>query len=97
LVRFQDGAAAIGVAVTVVVNEFIPGTLTLALESLDAACRDLDDAVLTLPNVGDDDFMASSSVVTLLLRVVTARRLVKRLKLEVKAEISDRLRASTLS
>ena len=51
----------------------------------------------TLPNVGDDDFMASSSVVALLLRVVTARRLVKRLKLEVKAEISDRLRASTLS
>jgi len=79
------------------VTEPIPGTLTLALESLDAACRDLDDAVLTLPNVGDDDFMASSSVVTLLLRVVTARRLVKRLKLEVKAEISDRLRASTLS
>jgi hypothetical protein len=97
VVRFQDGAAAVGVAMTGVANEPIPGTLTLALESLDAACRDLDDAVLTLPNVGDDDFMASSSVVALLLRVVTARRLVKRLQLEVKAEIRDRLRASTLS
>ena len=31
---------------TSVVNEANPGTLTLALESLDAACRDLDDAVL---------------------------------------------------
>ena len=46
---------------TGVVNEPIPGTLTLALESLDAACRDLDDAVVTLPNVGDDDFMASAA------------------------------------
>ena len=82
---------------TSVVDEPIPGALTLALESLDAACQDLDDAVLTLPNVGDDDFMASSSVVALLLRVVTARRLVKRLKLEVKAEITDRLRTLTLS
>ena len=82
---------------TSVVSEPIPGTLTLALESLDAACRDLDDAVLTLPNVGDDDFMASSSVVALLFRVVTARRLVTRLQLEVKTEIRNRLRASTLS
>ena len=82
---------------TGVANEPIPGTLTLALESLDAACRDLDDAVLTLPNVGDDDFMASSSVVALLFRVVTARRLVTRLQLEVKTEIRNRLRASTLS
>jgi hypothetical protein len=97
VVRFPDGAAAIGVAMTSGGNEPHPGTLTLALESLDAACRDLDEAVLTLPNVGDDDFMVSSSVVALLLRVVTARRLVKRLQLEVKTEIRNRLRTSTLS
>ena len=80
-----------------VVDDATPGALTLALESLDIACRDLDDAVLGLPNGGDDDSMARSSVVDLLLRVVTARRLVKRLKLEVKAEIRDRIRASTAS
>ena len=80
-----------------VVDDATPGALTRALEVLDTACRDFDGAVLALPNGGDDDFMASSSVVALLLRVVAARRLVKRLKLEVKAEISDRLRASTLS
>ena len=50
-----------------------------------------------MPNVADDDFMASPSVVALLLRVVTARRLVKRLNLEVKAEIGDRLRPVMLS
>jgi hypothetical protein len=93
----QDGDASIGVAVIGVVDDATPGALALALEFLDTACRDLDGAVLALPHGGDDDFMASSSVVALLLRVVTARRLVKRLKLEVKAEISDRLRASTLS
>lgn len=82
---------------TSVVSEPLPGTLTRALESLDAACRDLDDAVVTLPNVGDDDFMASPSVVALLFRVVTARRLVKRLKLEVQDEIRDRVRTATLS
>ena len=80
-----------------VVDGANPALLTRALESLDRACRDLDDAVVTLPNVADDDFMASPSVVALLLRVVTARRLVKRLNLEVKAEIGDRLRTVMLS
>ena len=84
-------------AVIRVVDDIIPGTLTLALESLDIACSDLDGAVLALPNVRGDDVMASSSLVALLLRVVTARRLVRRLELEVKAEIRDRVRASTVS
>ena len=78
-------------------NDVNPETLTLALASLDGACRDLDDAMLALPNLRGDDVMASSSLVGLLFRVVAARRHVKQLELEVKAEIGDRLRASTLS
>jgi hypothetical protein len=99
VVRFQggDGDVAIGVALTRVVNEPIPGTLTLALESLERRVQDLDDAVLALPNLRGDDVMASSSLVGLLFRVVTARRHVKQLELDVKAEIRDRLRASTVS
>src|SRR5204863_316652 len=51
-VRFQDGDAAIGFAMTAMVNEVIPGALTRALASLDIACRDLDAAVLAMPDVG---------------------------------------------
>jgi hypothetical protein len=97
VVRFPDDDAAIGVAVTPVANDAIPGTLTLALESLDVACRDLDDAVLALPNLRGDDVMASPGLVGLLFRVVAARRHVRQLELDVKAEVRNRLRASTLS
>ena len=62
-------------------SDALPGTLTLARESLDVACRDLDNAVLALPNVRGDDFMASPSLVALLFRVVMARRQVKRIEL----------------
>ena len=91
---FRIKTARSAFAMIEVVNGAIPGTLTLALESLDVACRDLDDAVLALPNLGGDDVMASSSLVALLLRVVTARRHVRRLELEVKAEIMDRFRGT---
>jgi hypothetical protein len=81
---------------TRLVNEPLPGRLTLALEALDVACGDLDAAVGALPDVRDDDVVASASLIALLLRVVTARRLVTQLKLDVKAEVRDRLRASTV-
>jgi uncharacterized protein (UPF0212 family) len=97
VVRVQDDDAAIGVAMTPAVSALSPETLTLALESLDVACRDLDDAVLALPDLRGDDVMASAGLVGLLFRVVTARRLVKQLELDVKAEVRNRLRASTLS
>jgi hypothetical protein len=97
VVRFQDDGAAIGVVMTRVVNEPVPGRLTLALESLDIACRDLDAAVVAVPNVRGDDVVASASLIATLLRVVNARRHVRQLKLDVKAEIRDRLRTSTVS
>ena len=70
-----------------VVTDAVPGALTLALESLDGASRDLDDAVLALPGLRGDDVMASSTLVGLLFRVVAAKRQVRRLE----------LRASTVS
>jgi hypothetical protein len=79
----------------VAVDDVIPGRLTLALASLDTACRDLDDAMLTMSDDPGDDVMASSSLIALLLRVVMARRQVKRLEREA-AEIRDRIRASTV-
>jgi hypothetical protein len=78
-------------------SDTVPGTLRLALESLDIACKDLDDAVLALPNAPGDDFMASPSLVRLLFRVVMARRDVNRLEQDVRAEIRNQLRASTVS
>ena len=78
------------------VDDVIPARLTLALVSLDTACRDLDDAVLVMPDVPDDNVMASPSLIALLLRVVMARRQVKRLELEA-AEVRGRIRASTVS
>lgn len=56
------------------------GELTMARESLDTACRDLDDAVLAIPNARGDDVMATPGLIALLLRVVTARRQVRRLE-----------------
>ena len=100
MVRFQDGDArdgAIGIAMTGVVTGPISGTLTLALESLDIACRDLDAAVLAAPHVHGDDVVASASLIALLHRVVTARRQVRQLELDVKAEIGNRARAATVS
>jgi hypothetical protein len=98
VVRFQDQDRAIGrVAVIEVVNGAIPRTLTLALESLDVASRDLDDAMVALPNFRGDDVMASSSLVGLLFRVVAARHQVRELALDLKAEIKDRVGASTVS
>jgi hypothetical protein len=73
-----------------------PGGLTLAVASLDAACRDLDDAVLVMSDVAGDDVMASPSLVALLHRVVLARRRVRRLAVEA-AEVGSRLRASAAS
>jgi len=61
------------------VIEVVPATLAVARESLEAACDDLDDAVQVLPDV-HDDVMASPMLVTLLLRVVAARRVVKDLE-----------------
>ena len=72
-----------------VVDDVFPGRLTVALASLDTACRDLDDAVLVMSDVSGDDVMASPRLIALLLRVVTATRQV--------AEIKDRIRASTVS
>jgi hypothetical protein len=78
-------------------SDAVSGTLTLALESLDVACKDLDNAVLALPNAPGDDFMASPSLVRLLFRVVMARRQVNRLEQDVRAEIRNQLRQSTVS
>ena len=78
------------------VDDVVPARLILALASLDTACRDLDDAVLAMPDVPGDDVMASPSLIALLLRVVMARRQVKRLEIEA-AKIRDRIRASTVS
>jgi len=96
VVRFEDRDGGRGVAMTTT-DDTVPGTLTLALASLDDACQDLDNAVLALPNSRGDDIMASPKLVALLFRVVTARRHVRRLELEVKAEIRNQLRASTVS
>jgi hypothetical protein len=60
--------------------EVVPATLAIARESLEAACDDLDDAVQILPDVRNEDVMASPELVTLLLRVVAARRVVKELE-----------------
>jgi hypothetical protein len=79
-----------------VVDDVAPAKLTVALASLDTACRDLDDAVLVLSDVPGDDVMASPSLVALLLRVVMARRQVTRLATEA-AGINDNGRASTVS
>jgi len=92
-----EGEGPIGVAMISAVDDIIPARLTLALVSLDTACRDLDAAVLALPNVHGDDVVASASLIALLLRVVTARRQVKQLELDVKAQIRNRMRASTVS
>jgi hypothetical protein len=97
VVFLQDGGGAIGGAMIGAVDHRIPGALTLALESLNIACRDLDAAVLALPSIHGDDVVASASLIALLLRVVTARRHVKQLELDVKAEIGNRVRASTVS
>jgi hypothetical protein len=91
-----EGKGPIGVAMIEVVEDVGPGKLTMAVASLDTACRDLDDAVLVLSDVPGDDVMASPSLVALLLRVVVARRHVTRLEREAGG-ISDEARASTLS
>jgi hypothetical protein len=75
VVRHQGGSPAIGIPMMITLtNDVTPGTLKLALEFLDIACRDLDDAVLAMPNATGDNIMVSSSLVGLLLRVMTARR-----------------------
>ena len=60
--------------------EVVPATLAVARESLEAACDDLDEAVQVLPDVRNEDVMASPALVALLLRVVAARRVVKDLE-----------------
>ena len=69
-----------------VVTDAIPGALTLALESLDGASRDLDDAVLALPGLRGDDVMASSTLVGLLFRVVAAKRAGEALTVKPRSE-----------
>ena len=91
-----EGEDPIGLAMISVVDDVGPAKLTLALASLDTACRDLDDAVLVLSDIPGDDVMASPSLVALLLRVVMARRHVTRLKLEATGT-NDNARASTVS
>jgi len=90
-------SAAIGAAMIGLVDDAIPGVLTRALESLDIACRDLDAAMLAMPNVHGDDVVASASLIALLLRVVTARRQVKQLELDVRAELGSHVRPATVS
>ena len=91
-----EGEDPIGLAMISVVDDVGPGKLTLALASLDTACRDLDDAVLVLSDVPGADVTASPTLVALLLRVVMARRHVTRLKLEATGT-NDNARASTVS
>jgi len=62
-------------------DQAVPGMLTQARESLEGACRALDDAVMALPNARGDDVMATPGLVALLLRVVVARREVSQLEL----------------
>jgi hypothetical protein len=52
----------------------LPTRVVLARKSLAEARTDLDDAVMCLPNTGDDKVVATATVVDLLLRVVAARR-----------------------
>ena len=49
-------------------------TTATARRALSCACEDLDDAVRALPDIADDNVMASPGLVALLLRVVVARR-----------------------
>ena len=67
----------------------VPGMLTLAQQSLDGACKALDEAVMALPNARGDDVMATPGLVALLLRVVVARRQVSRLELDPPANIAN--------
>jgi hypothetical protein len=99
VVRFRDGdGARIGSAAMIAVgDEAIPGALAVAIENLDVASRDLDDAMLALSAVAGDDVMVSSSLSALLLRAMKARRHVNRLQLDVKAAIRSRVRASSVS
>jgi len=54
--------------------------LAVARKSLDGACRDLDDAVRSIPEMfPDDNVMATPGLIALLLRVVVARRKVNSL------------------
>jgi hypothetical protein len=94
--REGEGEDPIGIAMIEVVDDVVPAKLTMALASLDTACRDLDEAVLVLSDVPGDDVMASPSLIALLLRVVMARRHVNRLKIEATG-FNDNARASTLS
>jgi hypothetical protein len=60
-----------------VVQDAARESLTAARETLDIACENLDAAVRDLPAVNGDNIMASPTLVTLLLRVVNARRHVR--------------------
>ncbi|HET6284592.1 MAG TPA: hypothetical protein VFH73_26790 [Polyangia bacterium] len=85
--------------------EVVPATLTVARESLEAACDDLDEAVQVLPDLKGDNVMASPALVALLLRVVAARRFVKDLEAIAAATTGaigidvtyDRLRPKTIN
>jgi hypothetical protein len=64
-----------------IANDVLPSTLLSARASLESACDDLDDAVGGLADIDGDTVMASPGLVTLLLRVVSARRHVRGLEL----------------
>jgi hypothetical protein len=51
-----------------------PTPAALARTSLDAACHELDEAVRGLGEAAGDTVMANADLVSLLLRVVSARR-----------------------
>lgn len=50
------------------------GSRAAAQTSLDDACSDLDDAVRSLSEIDGETVMANTGLVTLLFRVVAARR-----------------------
>ena len=66
--------------------EVVPASLSVARETLERACDDLDDAVRGIPEVHGDNVMASPRLVALLLRVVSSRRFVKELEAIAAAE-----------
>lgn len=55
-------------------DDSIMRTAASARTALDVACEDLDNAVLALPQGGEDQVFASPELLALLLRVVVARR-----------------------
>ena len=60
-------------------------TVAFARTSLQSARDDLDDAVRELPDLADDNMMATPALLALVLRVVTAKRQLSGLELTLVA------------